>query len=148
MFGIAIIRRGNTRPAVTADQVATVTRRIDGPKVRVKRPATAALFIPAKGRKVSAFYNLPVLPSAIVNNAAALMADGPTGADCKWKDNYLATSAFIVPMDDLGKYRENGLATVGDANSARNSLRLWIDQNLGPVVNMDDLSIVHYPLPD
>ena len=144
MFSIAIIRRGNNRPSVSAEEVAAVSRRLNGPKVRVKRPAIAGLFVPAKGRKVSPFYGLPMLSSAVVNNAAALVADGPDGPDCKWEDSWIMRCGFVVPDTDLGKYRESGLLDVVDANSCRNSLRLWITQNLGPVVNVDDLSIVHF----
>lgn len=147
MFSIAIIRRGNNRPSVSADEVAAVSRRLNGPKVRVKRPAVAGLFVPAKGRKVSAFYGLPIVPSAIVNNAAALVCDGPDGTDVAFDQSWVARCGFIVPADNLGKYRESGLASVADANSARNSLRLWIEQNVGPMVSMDDVSIVHYTLP-
>lgn len=146
MFGIAILRRGNARPQVTAEQVAAVTRRHDGPKVRAKRPAVLGLFVPAKGRKVSPFYGLPIVPSAIVNNAAALVCDGPDGTDVAFGESWVARCGFIVPADCLGKYRESGLASVDDANSARNSLRLWVEQNMGPMVSMDDVSIVHYKL--
>jgi len=147
MFGIAILRRGNACPQVTAEQVAAVTRRHDGPKVRVKRPAVLGLFVPAKGRKVSAFYGLPIVPSAIVNNVAALVCDGPDGTDVAFGESWVARCGFIVPADNLGKYGESGLLTVANANSARNSLRLWIEQNMGPMVSMDDVSIVHYTIP-
>lgn len=147
MFGIAILRRGNARPQVTTEQVAAVTRRHDGPKVRVKRPAILGLFVPVKGRKVSAFYGLPIVPSAIVNNAAALVCDGPDGTDVAFGESWVGRCGFLVPADCLGKYRETGLASVDDANSARNSLRLWVEQNMGPIVSMDDVSIVHYTIP-
>lgn len=147
MFGIAILRRGNDRPQFSAENVASVVRRHDGPKVRVKRPATLGLFVPAKGRKVSAFYSLPIVPSAIVNNAAALVCDGPDGTDVPFGQSWVARCGFLVPADDLGKYRESGLPKVADANSARNSLRLWVEQNVGPLVSMDDVSVVHYRLP-
>lgn len=145
MYGIAIIRRGDNRPRYSATTVETVNRRLNGPKVRVKRTGIAGLFVPGKGRKVSDFYKvLPVLPSALVNNAAALVADGPKGQDCKWEDSWIMQCGWIVPDADLGKYRETGLLSVEDANSCRNSLRLWITQNLGEVVDVNDLSIVHF----
>ena len=147
MFGIAIFRRGDNRPAIDKATIDRTERRVNGPKVRVKRPGIVAAIVPAKGRKVSPFYHLPLVPSSIVNNAAALVADGPNGADVPFSESWIATSAIMVDAADLGKYRD-GLANVADANSCRNSLRLWITQNLGDVIDPDDLSIVHYHLPE
>lgn len=132
---VIIFRRGDNRPKVDREGLDRLARRLNGPKVRVRRPGVEALMIPERAGQRSAFYRLPVVPSAILNNPAALACDGPDGEDVAPGQTWADLAGFVLTGDDLGR------AGCADRSSA-NSVRLWIEQNLAPVVDTADVSVV------
>jgi len=101
------------------------------PRVRVQRASLLSFLLDRKG-----FYALPVIPSKVLNNPAALLLDGPDGPMAgkgkRWID-----SCWIVPADSLGKS--------GEADRSQcNSIRLWIEQNV-PTVDTADVAVLYVP---
>lgn len=136
---ILIFRKGDNRPSITATIIAQVIAILTH-KVRVQRPSLASkdgvgFFLPAKGKKVSDFYRLPVVPSRVLNNPAALILDGPDGPMAGKGKTWVDLCGFEVPADSLGK------AATADRSQA-NSLRLWISQNLSAVVAEEDVAVI------
>ncbi len=136
---VLIFRKGNNRPTITAKVVEMVVAILTH-KVRVQRPSLASkdgvgFFLPAKGKKVSDFYRLPVVPSKVLNNPAALILDGPDGPMAGKGKTWADVCGFEIPADSLGK------AATADRSQA-NSLRLWISQNLSLVVSEEDVAVI------
>jgi hypothetical protein len=136
---ILIFRKGDNRPSITATIIAQVVAILTH-KVRVQRPSLASkdgvgFFLPAKGKKVSDFYRLPIVPSKVLNNPAALLLDGPDGPMAGKGKTWADLCGYEVPADSLGK------AATADRSQA-NSLRLWISQNLPAVVAEEDVAVI------
>lgn len=136
---VVIFRKGDHRPSITPDIIGRVVSILTH-RVRVQRPSMASndatgFFLPAKGRKVSEFYRLPVVPSKVLNNAAALILDGPDGPMASKGKAWVDTCGWVVPTDSLGK---SGVADRSQANS----IRLWIAQNLADVVAEEDVAVI------
>ena len=149
---IVIARKGGKFPKVAATVVKFLTAWAEAatavigegkypaiilpqnPRVRVQRASLLRFLIDRKG-----FYALPVIPSKVLNNPAAMMLDGPAGPMApkgkRWMD-----SCWIVPADSLGK---SGTAD----RSQCNSIRLWIEQNV-PTVDSADVAVLFLPHAD
>lgn len=139
MSRIIIFRRGDNRPTITPTIIGQVLAILTH-KVRVQRPSMASkeghgFFLPAKGRKVSDFYRLPVVPSKVLNSPAALLLDGPDGPMAGKGKTWADVAGWEIPADSLGK------AGIADRSQA-NSVRLWIEQNLSLVVDPADVSVI------
>lgn len=87
---------------------------------RVRRPEVEAFLR-------DGFYNLPALPTKVIDNKGLRLL--------KHRQD-----GWVVPVGSLGR---SGRAD----RSAVESIRLWIAQNMGHVVNPDHLAIVVQPMP-
>lgn len=146
---IVIARKGGKFPKVGAHVVKFLTAWMEAavsiigegkypaivlpqnPRVRVQRASLLKFLLDRKG-----FYALPVIPSKVLNNPAAMVLDGPDGPMApkgkRWID-----SCWIVPADSLGKS--------GEADRSQcNSIRLWIEQNV-PTVDSADVAVLFLP---
>jgi hypothetical protein len=93
-------------------------------KSRVQRPTLAEHFISGEA------YKMDTLPSD-ERSTPALRQHRGSAQRC----------GFILPTEELGR--------TGRADrSVANSVRLWIEKNLGPVVNVSDFLIVAEPIED
>lgn len=124
---LVIFRRGGNAPRPTRVEIGAVLRRI-AIVVRKPRPLLVALFVPERAGRRSAFYRLPLCPSAVVNNPAALRLSGPGGDDVPESESWIAIGGLVVPDD-------------GATNTAEN-VRLFIKNHLGPLVDPADVAVV------
>lgn len=109
---------------------------VSNPRPRVQRPSLLGLFLPLGRAKASEFSKLPIIPSKVLNNPAAMILDGPDGPMApvgkRWID-----SCYVIPADSLGKS--------GEADRSQcNSIRLWIEQNV-PAVDSADVAVLFLP---
>lgn len=129
---VYIGRKGSHDPRPVKAVLTALAMYLVSPAVRKQRPALAALFIPARAGVRSTFYKLPVIPSAVVNNPAALLLLGPAHEDMmnpapvgqRWVD-------MMLPAPPDG----------GAANTPEN-VRGFIKNHLGPVVDAADLAVI------
>jgi hypothetical protein len=73
------------------------------------------------------FWKLPVLSSAAVKDAAT-------------RTYYHGDSGWIVPVGSLGRKGEEATASLKDARSTAESIRIWIGKNL-PEVDLQNVAV-------
>lgn len=128
MTRIFIFRKGDNRPKPDRASLDRVARRVANPhKVKKPRPAVTALFTPAKVGVKSEFYRLPIVPSAVVNNPAALVLDGPAGPDAPAGSTWLDVAGWEVPVE---------------AVHSPETIRLFYKKHLRELVDPEDVSVV------
>ena len=104
-----------------------------GANVRKGRPNLNAVVIPERAGRLSVFDKLTVIPSAVVNNPAALVLCGPNHPDPKspapigsrWIDCMVQ-----VPAEDSG------------AKDSPENVRLYLKNHLGAVIDPESVAIV------
>jgi hypothetical protein len=122
---IAIYRKIGNKPKpkkLTKAEQATLNRRLEL-VCRVQRPELVEFFVS------QAFYKLPALPTATIDNKGIRLLEHES--DC-----------FIVPNGSLGRKGIESIGIPAKERSTAQSILLWIKQNLGDVVNADEVSVV------
>lgn len=121
---VALYRKASIapKPKATAKTVATVLEAIEH-LARVQRPSLAEFV--ASGE----FYRLPELSPAQVKDAAArAFKHGEAG----WE----------IPTDSLGRKGEAAVATLDDARSTAESIRLWLAKNMAELIDASHVAVV------
>lgn len=148
MFTIRVARKGNNNPRPTKAVVEAMLAMI-AVRCRVQRPSLLANLLP-NGRKVSAFYSLPIMPGDVVNDPAKLQLCGPDHPNYdapvgkRWMDYTLP-----IEVDSMGRAKtrqafENA-TDHADTIPIAESIRLWVKSWCADVVAPDDLAIVILP---
>lgn len=81
---------------------------------------------------LAGYWKAEALAPATIKNAAA-------------RRYYHADAGYVVPVESLGRKGADAVADEQSARSTAESIRLWIDKNLGDIIPADTYAVVVEP---